>query len=438
MSPDSVKTSVLRKTYLRILAPLFIASVLAFLDRVNVSYAALTMNADLGFDAKVYGLAAGIFFAGYVLFEVPGAILAERWSPSRWIARILFSWGAVSILLSLVQNEWQFYLLRFMLGVCEASFYPVIYASVIPRWFVAETRARAISITLSSLLVSAIVGAPLAGWLVGLQPFGLKGWQSLFLLEGGVTMLYGGAVLLWLQDDPAEAAWLNVEEKRYLIDTLQAEKAATRQQQPATLRQALAQPAVLRLCLIYFLWITGFWGFSFWMPTVIKNASGWSPLAIGLASAVPMLAALAAMLWLGHSSSRRAEKRWHVAVPLLLAAAGFLIGTLSDHLAVALLSVTVVAIGVYSPMGVWWSIPTTFLTGTLAAGAIGLINSVGNIGGFIGPYALGLIEAATGSHTLAYLWLSASLLLSALLVLGLKPQAQTADNASQAAASGGR
>ncbi|RBH48893.1 MFS transporter, partial [Pseudomonas sp. MWU13-2860] len=144
MASDTVKTSVLRKTYLRILLPLFIASVLAFLDRVNVSYAALTMNADLGFDAKVYGLAAGIFFAGYVLFEVPGAILAERWSPSRWIARILFSWGAVSMLLGLVQNEWQFYVLRFLLGVCEASFYPVIYASVIPRWFVAETRARAI------------------------------------------------------------------------------------------------------------------------------------------------------------------------------------------------------------------------------------------------------------------------------------------------------
>ena len=415
--------SVERKTYIHILAPLFFASILAFLDRVNVSFAALTMNADLGFDPKVYGMGAGIFFAGYVLFEVPGAIVAERWSPSKWIARIMVTWGIVCMLMAYMTTATHFFILRFLLGACEASLYPVIYASIIPRWFTMESRPRAISITLTSLLLSAIIGAPLAGWLVSLSPFGLKGWQSLFLLEGAITVVYGFFILFWLKDDPATVKWLTQEEKDFLRTTIQAENAGKEKKQRLTIMQALTNPRVLMLCLIYFLWITGFWGFNFWMPTVLKKASNWSTLQVGFIATLPMLCALVAMVFIGNSSSKRRESRLHVGIPLVLASVGFLIGALSESTTVALISVFIVAIGVYSPMGVWWSIPTTFLTGAAAAGAVGLINSVGNIGGFIGPYVLGFIQSSTGNLSLGYYWLSGSLLASAILVFRLKKQA---------------
>jgi sugar phosphate permease len=414
-----------RKRRLHILLPLFIGSVLAYLDRVNIAYAALAMNADLKLTPEEFGMGAGIFFAGYVLFEVPGALIAERWSPRIWLARIMVTWGIVSALMALVRAPWQFYLVRFLLGAAEASYYPVAYASVIPRWFGAEERPRAVAAMLTSLQLSAIVGAPLAGWLLGVSLFGLKGWQVLFILEAIPAFVFGIVLYFWLADRPDQASWLSEGEKEVLAERCALDAERMRAARSYTVGQALRSPEVLKLCLIYFLWITGFWGFNYWMPTVLQEVSGWSAFRIGWAFVIPMVLSLAGMLFVGHSSSRSGEKRWHGAVPMFLAAAGMGIGTFVHLPAANLALVCVAAIGVYGAFGVWWSYPTSFLSGAAAAGAVGLINSFGNVGGWVGPYFTGVVKDLTGSFQAAYVTLAGSLLCAGLLMLTLRQDRQS-------------
>jgi ACS family tartrate transporter-like MFS transporter len=417
----AVARSAERKAYLNVVLPLFLTSVIAYLDRVSIGYAALTMNADLGFDAQVFGMGAGIFFAGYFLFEVPGALVAERYSPRLWLARIMISWGVVSGLLAFMHTAWQFYLLRFLLGASEASLYPVIYASCIPRFFAARDRARAIAVLLASLQVSGIIGAPLAGWLVGVPLFGLEGWQVLFLIEAVPAVLFGLILPFWMADRPREARWLSEPEQQLLTRQYDAEVAAQAAVRRLSVLEALRDREVLKLCLTYFLWITGFWGFSYWMPTVLKDVSGWSNPAIGRAFALAMLVSLVASVATGHSSSKRNEKRWHGAVHMFLAAIGVGAAAFTRDPWSFLLFLTLAAVGSYAPMAVWWSYPTTFLSGAAAAGAVGLINSVGNLGGFVGPYLTGWIKQTTGSFAGALLYLAASLAAAGLLILTLRP-----------------
>ncbi len=412
--------SLIKRKYFYIILPTFVGSVIAYLDRVNIAYAALTLNTDLGFSARVFGMGAGIFYFGYVLFEVPGALIAEQWSPRKWLARIMISWGIISCFMPFIQNEWQFYLVRFMLGAAEASFYPVVYASVIPRWFTPEERPQAIAIMLSSLQVSAIIGAPLAGWILGIQIFNLKGWQILFIVEAVPAIMFGILVLYVLADQPEEVNWLTAEERNYLMTHYKQETAAKRKVRQYTVRQALLDKEVLKLCLIYFLWITGYWGFNYWMPTVLKEVSGWSNLALGWLIVIPMALSLIAMIYAGNSSSRTGEKRWHGAVPMFLGAIGLGVGTFIKDPLLNFMFVCITAIGVYSAFGVWWSYPTAFLSGAAAAGAIGLINSFGNVGGYVGPYLTGFVKDMTGSFHGAYLYLAGSLLAAGLLMLTLK------------------
>lgn len=418
--PISVEQRANFKVYLNIILPLFITSIIAYLDRQNLSYAALTMNKDLGFSETMYGFGAGIFFAGYILFEIPGALIAERYSPKWWLARIMISWGILTFLLAFVTNAWQFCVLRFLIGAAEASLYPVIYASVIPRWFVTADRARAIAILLASLQISSIVGAPIAGWLVGVRFFQFEGWQALFILEAIPAVLFGPVLVYWMADTPEQAPWLLPDEKQYLMDKLQADSTGKQEKQHYSVSQALSNPEVLKLCLIYFLWITGYWGLNYWMPTVLKAASGMSNMQVGWLIVVPMTLSLIVMLWVGDHSSKTGEKRWHGALGLFLAAAGILLGTMFSNPYVSFVCMCMVAIGVYAPMGVWWSYPTTFLTGAAAAGAIGLINSFGSIGGFVGPFLIGYLKSWTGSHTVGWLYLAASMALAGLLILTCK------------------
>ncbi len=415
-----MERSLERKRRLHILLPLFIGSAIAYLDRVNIAYAALTMNADLKLTPEQFGMGAGIFFAGYVLFEIPGALIAERWSPRIWLARIMVTWGIVSAMMAFIRAPWQFYLVRFLLGAAEASYYPVAYASVIPRWFGPEERPRAIAGMLASLQLSAIVGAPLAGWLLGVTAFGLEGWQVLFVLEAIPAFLFGILLYFWLADWPAQASWLTEAHRKQLTEAYSREEERRRTARSYTVWQALHSPDVLRLCVIYFLWITGFWGFNYWMPTVLQEVSGWSALSIGWALVIPMTVSLAGMLFVGHSSSRTGEKRWHGAAPMFLAAAGMGIGTFVRLPAANLLLVCVSAIGIYAAFGVWWSYPTSFLSGPAAAGAVGLINSCGNIGGYVGPYFTGVVKDLTGSFQAAYVSLACLLLCAGLLMLTLK------------------
>ncbi len=412
--------SLHRKRLLHIILPLFIGSVIAYLDRINIAYAALTMNQELGFTPTVFGMGAGIFFAGYVLFEIPGALIAERWSPRIWLMRIMVTWGLVSVLMVFIHTAWQFYTVRFLLGAAEASFYPVAYASVIPRWYAPEERPRAIALMLASLQISAMIGSPLAGWILGLGAWGLKGWQLLFVVEAVPAVLFGILLLFWLADWPEKAAWLTGPEKEYLKEAFARETAAKNSVRRYTVWQAFGDGEVLKLCGIYFLWITGFWGYNYWLPTVLEEASGWSTMAIGWIIVIPMTLALLGMLLVGYSSSRTGEKRWHGAVPMFLAALAMLGGVWLKDPRLGFAAVCLAGVGVYSAFGVWWSYPTAFLTGAAAAGAVGLINSSGNVGGYVGPFLAGWIKTLTGSFHSAYLLFALSLTLAGLLMLTLK------------------
>jgi sugar phosphate permease len=411
---------LLRKKYLRIIIPLFIGSIIAYIDRVNIAYAALTMNADLGFSSRVFGLGSGIFFLGYVLFEVPGALIAERWSPRIWIARIMITWGIISGSMAWITNAHQFYLVRFLLGAAEASFYPVMYASIIPRWFSSEERPKALALMLTSLQISAIIGAPLAGWLLGIEILNLKGWQLLFLIEALPAVIFGILIAYLITDWPEQATWLTLKEKQYLKSCFEQETAAKKSIHSYTVWEALGSLEVIKLCLIYFLWITGFWGFNYWMPTVLKEVSGWSNVVIGGMVVIPMGFALLAMVGVGYFSAKTGEKRWSGAIPMFLGAIGLGIGTYVSNPQINFFFVVLSAIGVYSAFGVWWSYPTTFLSGAAAAGAVGFINSFGNIGGYVGPFITGFTKDLTGSFSGAYILLSSFLVLAGLLMLTLK------------------
>lgn len=422
---DTIARSANRKAYLNIVLPLFILSVIAYIDRVNIGYAALTMNKDLGFDSRVFGMGAGIFFAGYLLFEIPGALIAEKYGPRLWLARIAITWGLISALMAFMQTAWQFYLIRFLLGAAEASLYPVIYASCIPRWFGARERARAIAVLLTSLQVSGIIGAPLAGWLIGAEFLGFKGWQALFLLEAIPALLMGVVLVFWMADWPQEARWLTPDEKKFLTEQYQHEVAAKAAVKRYSLWDAFKDREVLKLCLTYFLWITGFWGFNYWMPAVLKEVSNWSNVQIGQAVALAMAASLVVSLYTGHSSSKRDEKRWHAAIHMFLAAFAIGAGAFVDNPWVYFSFLVLTAIGTYAPMAVWWSYPTTFLSGAAAAGAVGLINSMGNLGGFVGPYVTGWVKQATGSFAGAMVYLALSLAAAGFLILTLRKRAPT-------------
>ena len=422
MHPTSVADSARRKAYLNIVLPLFFISVVAYIDRVNIGYAALTMNQDLGFDARVFGMGAGIFFAGYFLFEIPGALIAEKYSPRIWLARIMITWGVISGIMAFMHTAWQFYLVRFLLGAAEASLYPVIYVSCIPRWFPPRERARAIAVLLTSLQFSGIIGAPLAGWLIGVPLFGLKGWQVLFLIEAVPAVLLGSIVVFWMADWPRDARWLTAPEKEFLSAQYQREIIANTALKRYTVAQALKDPEVLKLCLTYFLWITGFWGFSYWMPTVLKEISGWSNAFIGQMVAVAMAVSLLVSVYTGHSSSKHNEKRWHGAIHMFLAAFGMLMAAFARDPRPYFFFMTLTAIGAYAPMSVWWSYPTTFLSGPAAAGAVGMINSIGNLGGFAGPYITGWIRQSTGSFAGAMVYLAFCLAAAGLLILTLRKQ----------------
>ena len=410
-----------RKRDLRIIFPVFLVSIIACLDRVNISYAALTMKEDLGWlTPEIYGAGAGIFFAGYLLLEIPGSLVAARFSATKWIARIMFTWGLVCVFMAFMHTQTEFYLCRFLLGASEASLYPVIYSVLFPRWFMGRERARATSLMLGSLLLANIIGAPLSGVLLGTSFFGLHGWQELFILEAVPALLFAVLFFFGVKDRPDQVSWLTAAEKKYLTEGYEEERAAMEKKQKYSVLQAFKDPKVLRLCLIYFLWVVGFWGFYFWMPTVLKQLSGWSTQILGGAIALPMTAALVVQFLIGRSSSKTGDKVWHVALTLMVGAVGLALSPFATDTTVALVLICLSAIGIHGAMGVWWTIPTTFLTGPAAAGSVALINSCGNLGGWVGPYMMGWVKTTTGSFDLGYYIMGGAMLLSALLVLSIK------------------
>jgi len=406
----------LAKAARRLIPFMFVLYVVAYLDRINVGFAALQMRADLGFDDRVYGLGAGIFFLGYFLFEVPSNLVLERVGARLWIARIMVTWGLIASAMMVVRGARSFYLLRFLLGVAEAGFFPgmILYLTY---WFPAAERAHAVARFMTATAIAGVVGGPISGALLAMDGLGgLRGWEWLFLAEGLPAVVLGLAVLAYLPDGPASASWLTPEERRSLAARLDPDQ-AIEAHHAATLAGALADRRVWRLAVLYFVLVTGLYGVGLWLPQIVKGLSGLGDVMVGIVSAAPYAAAAAGMVLVGGHSDRTGERRWHVAGPAFAGALGLALVAYLRSPVAALAALSLAALGTSSTLGPFWSMPASLLRGTGAAAGIALINSIGNLGGFAGPYLIGLVKDATGSFADGLLVLAGGLVAAGLLAL---------------------
>ena len=412
---------IARRRITRHLLPyLFVLYIIAFLDRVNISYAALEMTKDLGFTAEVMGFGGGIFFLGYFLLEIPGCLLVERWSARGWIARIMISWGILAVLMGFIHNATQFYWLRFLLGAAEAGFFPGIIV-YLGHWFRYQDRAKAIAMFMAAIPIANIIGSPVSGLILGVNWLGLAGWRWIFILEGLPAVVLGIVTIFYLTDRPHQAKWLTPEECDWITKELEQEKQAQQAVHSYTIWEALRHREVILLVLAYFCAVTSGYGFILWLPTMVKRASGLPNLAVTLISALPYCIGLTSMLLLGWSSDRTGERRYHTAVPIMAISLGLLLSAvLQDSVVLMIAMLCLASAGINGYLPVFWSLPTKFLTGSVAAVAIGLINSVGNLGGFVGPYVVGYLDTATNSFFGGLLYLSFSALIAAGLILMLR------------------
>jgi ACS family tartrate transporter-like MFS transporter len=414
-----------RRMRWRLVPYLLLLYVIAWLDRVNIGFAALQMNADMGFSSAVYGFGAGIFFLGYALFEVPSNLILARVGARRWIARIMVTWGLISVLMMFVQGKWSFYVLRFALGVAEAGFLPgIIY--YLSQWFPKAERARAVSWFMIGIPLSTVIGGPIAGALLQLDGLhGLQGWQWLFLIEGLPAVLLGFVTWFLLPDTPRDVRWLSDAEKEQVIARLDAERRATESRHAASgsLLLALTHPTVWLLCVVLFCCQTGSYGLNLWIPQIVKGLSAESDLVVGFISAIPYIGATFAMLWLGASSDRTGERFLHVAIPSFIGAAGFVASAFLLSPLPGMIALTIAAMGDLATRGPFWALPPRFLSGSALAAGIALINTVGSLGGFVGPTMVGYVREVTGGFTGGLLFLAGLLVVAALGTLVLRRSA---------------
>jgi len=377
-----------------------------YLDRTNLAFAALGMSRDLGFSDRVFGLGAGIFFISYVALQIPGAVMVELWSARRMISATMVVWGSLTLLTALVRTPSQLYLVRFLLGAAEAGFFPgvIVYLS---HWFIQEDRAKATSNFMSAIPMSFVLGSPFAGWILSHRWFSVEGWRWLFLLEGMPAVLLGAVAFFFLTDWPREASWLDRAQRQWIEQTLEQEKPI--RGQAATASHMLRSRTVVLLAALTFLAYFALYSFYFWFPTMLKRQSGLSDGLVGLLGAVPYFATFIVMQINGWHSDKCRERRWHSAVPLFIAAAG-LLGLLGQPHSIGLSAVffTMVCLAAaYLPT--FWAIPSELLDPSAAAAAVGMINAVGSVAGFAGPYLFGYLNTETGSFSfgLALMMLSA-------------------------------
>ena len=409
-----------RRVALRLLPFVFLIYVVNYIDRVNVSFANLRMSADLGFSDRVYGLGVGIFYISYVLFEIPGAIIVERWSARKWIARIMISWGLVTILSAFVKTAGQFYTARFFLGLAEASFFPgmIVYLT---HWFRLAERSRAIACLYVAVPAASLIGSPVAGWLLGVHWLWLAGWRWLFVLEGIPAIVVGIVTFFYLTDWPAQARWLAPEERDWLTRELQMELQAKRKIREYTILDAFCDRRVLWLIAAWFLSLTGALGSIYWVPTFVKRLSGFSDRSVTWLLLVPALLGIVGMLANGWHSDKTAERRWHTALPLFATGLMFELLFPARHFPAATIVCLLMGCGFfYAFYPVFWSIPTMWLSESAAAATFGLINSAGQCGGFAGPYIVGLLNDRTHSLTASFAFIGLVYLAAAGLLLSLK------------------
>jgi ACS family tartrate transporter-like MFS transporter len=413
---DAQQEAILRKNAWRLLPLLTVAYIINYLDRTNISFAALTMNKDLGLSATQYGRGAGIFFLSYCLFEIPSNLALYRFGARLWIARIMISWGLLSVAMAFVSGVWSFYIMRFLLGVAEAGFFAGI-AFYLASWFPAQYRARILAGFLVAIPFSTVIGAPLSGILLELDGvWGLAGWKWLFIMEGLPAVIFGIVVARVLADRPQVASWLSPEERTTLVAMLAAEP---RERECSHAWAAIKDARVLICAGIQFGFTLGSYGVLFWLPQMIK-ASGMSNLAVSALTAIPYLFATAAMIWWAFIVDKSGKKIGNLAIACGLGAAGLVISVLSGALAIGLTGLTIALIGITSARGIFWSIPARFMTGVGAAAGLAFINSIGVMGGYFGPELMGTLKDLTGGYFAGLLAMAAILAVSTLLAVSLK------------------
>jgi ACS family tartrate transporter-like MFS transporter len=416
---EPLEQRTIAKVSARLVPFLIVCYFVAYLDRVNVSFAALTMNKDLGLSASAFGFGAGIFFLAYFLFEVPSNLFLERVGARKWIARIMFTWGVLSGGMAFIGGETGFYVVRVLLGIAEAGFFPgiIFYLTL---WFPAVYRARIVGYFMAAIPLSTVIGAPVSGLLLALDgSLGLKGWQWLFVLEAAPALILSVVVFFYLTDRPADATWLAPDERAWLVARLEDERLRRETVRRYSVREALLNPKVLALSLVYFGAVATNYGLSFFLPQIVK-AFGISNLQAGLVAALPYVVGLVSIVFWGRRSDRKLERRFHLAFPLFVASAGIAISTALDDPTMKMAALSVAGFGIFGCLPVFWTFPAAFLSGAAAAGGIALINSIGNLAGFAGPYAMGSIKDMTGSYTGGLLSLSAVGLIAMAIVLALR------------------
>lgn len=406
------------KVSLRLLPFLFLCYVCAYLNRINISFAKLTMMDDLSMSDTVYGIGASVFFIGYLLFEVPSNLILLKVGARRWIARIMVTWGIISTAMMFVHTPVQFYVLRFLLGVAEAGFIPAILL-YLTHWFPEGRRSKVTAMFMAAIPTAGLIGAPLSGWIMrqfdGVN--GWSGWQWLYLWEGLPTFLIGLVAFFYLNDKVADAKWLTDEQKALIVSDLAQDAAGKKGHALHSVKEGLTNPRILLLSFTYFFFTAGLYGVSFWLPTIIKATGVSDPLQLGLLTAIPYGGAVIAMLLMGRSSDASGERRWHLALPGIIGACALAFSVLFAHdTTVALIALTIGTMGVMTTISQFWVLPPAVLTGAAAAAGIALANSIGSISGVVTSYVIGGIQTATGNTGYGVLGLSVSMIIGSLLV----------------------
>ena len=419
--PNDVARHARRRITLRLLPYVFLLYVIAYLDRQNLATAALQMPHDLGFDDRIIGLGAGIFSLGYVILEIPGTMIMERWSARRWLTRIMISWGLVTMATAFIRTPHQFYTLRFLLGLAEAGFFPGIIV-YLTHWFVYEDRAKAVAGFMAAIPLSFAVGSPISGLLLGVHWGGLRGWQWLFILEGVPALFFGVMTWFYLTDWPRQARWLPANEQAWVINQLESEKRAKESARTYTVWQALRHRDVFILTAAHLVQNCSAHALAFWLPTILKRVSGLSDFKVTLLVALPNLLGFVAMQVNGWHSDRTAERRWHSAIPLWVAAAALVVLSVADWGTVPslfLLSIAAASLLAFLPS--FWAMPSAFLCNSAAAMATGTINCLASgLGGFLGPALVGLQAARTHSFRSGFGILALALLFGGVLPLTVR------------------
>jgi ACS family tartrate transporter-like MFS transporter len=408
--PD-LESAVISRLMWRLMPFLFLLYIVAYLDRINVSFAVLQMRGQLGLSDRVYGRAAGMFFAGYFLFQLPSNLVMEKFGVRRWISGLMVTWGVISCLMIFIRGPISFYSMRFLLGAAEAGFFPgmIFYMK---HWFPASARARAVAWFMTANPIAGIVGSPVSGALMGLSGKGLSGWQWMFLMEGIPAILLGATVAWVLSDTPQDAHWLKGEERAWLLQRLAQEQQAESIQKQGSLWQVVFSPRIWMLSLVYFGVSTTMYGVTLWLPSVIRSLSGLGYFNTGLVAAIPFVVTAVVMVLVGMHSDRTGERRWHTAIPAFVGAAALVVAGYGTSTVTVVAGIGLGLVCAESMVGPFWAMATSRMAGLSAAAGIAVINSLANLGGYYGPDIIGLFRTVNGGFRGGLLAIGATVAMS--------------------------